>query len=123
MIVSERNVLLQRARIVVGIGSMLCLAAGMAVIAPRQLGLIGNVFARDRYFSNGTYIWVETRGTGWIVLSAVLLLVGIPVMAVGIREYRRERQTRDVAVAVLIPPRANRRDARKGWRKNGWKGG
>ena len=102
MLVSERDVLLQRARTVMASGSMLCLTAGVAVLVPRKLGLIGNVYATDNYFADGSPIWVGTRGASWLVLSAVLLLVGIAVLAAGIREYRLERQTRDVPAARTV---------------------
>lgn len=101
-LVNERRILLERARAVIALGLALCLVAVAVVAIPRQLGMIGNVYVYEDYWSNGTYLWVGTRGLAWLVLGGALALIGLPVTALGIREYLRERRT-DVPVARALP--------------------
>lgn len=73
--------------------------AGIGVVAfTRWLGLIGYVYTDDRYDSNGTWLWIGTRGLGWLALGALVVIVGGMVVSVGVRDRRRERPE------VPLPP-------------------
>src|SRR5262245_32877214 len=94
----EHRVLLNRARAAVALGGALCLLAVAAVVVPRHLGSIGNVYVYDRYWGQG-YLRTGFHGTGWLLLSSVLLFVGAPVMAAGFHAYRSTSHPAGLPVA------------------------
>ena len=74
---------------------LLCAGAVAAIVLPRELPRALGITSRPV----DHMVWcfgfgVRVCGLGWLVLSAVLALVGLPVFAAGLGEYRQQRRNR-----------------------------